>query len=318
MRYALKILGILGVFVMVSSFSTVSTYADGSGNNLPTPMEYATPPHGFNPLTATAQQLAYYGFPKRPSGGNALAQWTYAMSHATQYVPAGVNETLQGIKFGISDQYSPSWAGYDGLASANGGSLFYETDATFTQPTIQSCGCSGDVGIWTGIGGAGSSTEIIQAGTLTQTQAASQPTYTAFYEDYPENPHAVSAPSVSPGDQIYVSVTYSNGETTFYIENETTGAYHSYPVSTPYYDGSSADWIVEKPTASTYLPPFTPSVPFTGAWTMDSQSIGDVGGLTNLQKQFLTSNGLPTGTPLATPSNLNSYDGFTVTWNNLN
>lgn len=319
MSYGLKMLGILSAFVMVGSFSTASTYAAGLGTVPQSPVAYAAAPSGFSPLTATAQQLAQYGFPARPSGGKALTEWTYAMSRATQYVPAGVSTVVQGIKLStVTPEWSSYWAGYDGLASANGGSLFNSTSATFTEPTVLSCGCSGDVAIWTGIGGAGSSTDITQGGTLAQELPGQQPTYNVVWEDAPNSPVTESAPAVSAGDQIYVSVTYSGGDTTYYFENETTGQYHSYPESTPYYDGSSADWIVEKPYGEQYLPGFTPAVPFTGAWSQDNQSIGDIGGLQNLQKQYMTSNGSSTGTPLATPSNLNSDDGFTVTWNNLN
>lgn len=53
----------------------------------PSPPHLAVPPSGFNPLVATPTQLARYGFPPRPKGGKALAEWQWAMQHAKKWVP---------------------------------------------------------------------------------------------------------------------------------------------------------------------------------------------------------------------------------------
>lgn len=47
-------------------------------------LNYPQPPVGFNPLTATAAQLASYGLPPRPRASNksALVSWTTVMEHA--------------------------------------------------------------------------------------------------------------------------------------------------------------------------------------------------------------------------------------------
>lgn len=51
--------------------------------NTPGAPTYVTvPPAGFNPFTATAQQLAEYNFPRRPTNSSALALWTDAMRRA--------------------------------------------------------------------------------------------------------------------------------------------------------------------------------------------------------------------------------------------
>lgn len=59
------------------------------------------PPPGFDPVTASDEQLACYGLPPRPSGGDALAQWNDRMSHVRRYVipkfaVAGFVSPLQG------------------------------------------------------------------------------------------------------------------------------------------------------------------------------------------------------------------------------
>lgn len=69
----------------VSPLSSVTTFPDGgssynyqiSGGNDVT-LSFRTPPEDFDPSTASASELALYGFPPRPSAADAaaLAIWT--------------------------------------------------------------------------------------------------------------------------------------------------------------------------------------------------------------------------------------------------
>lgn len=46
------------------------------------------PPEGFDPLTATDEQLSIYGFPPRPTNEEGLAFWTEIMSLSKKCIPS--------------------------------------------------------------------------------------------------------------------------------------------------------------------------------------------------------------------------------------
>lgn len=60
-------------------------YIDGVENDFP------VPPEGFNPVRASDEDLATYGFPPRPTEAKELAEWTENMS-AYRYTPVPVIE----------------------------------------------------------------------------------------------------------------------------------------------------------------------------------------------------------------------------------
>lgn len=57
------------------------------------------PPAGFDPLTASASQLAEYGYPPRPSGGQALKTWMMFMSKAHPAADPGYMITDTAAEF---------------------------------------------------------------------------------------------------------------------------------------------------------------------------------------------------------------------------
>jgi putative transposon-encoded protein len=50
------------------------------------PARIFAPPRGFDPLTASAPELASYGYPRRPTDPQQLGAWQNAMLHATTFV----------------------------------------------------------------------------------------------------------------------------------------------------------------------------------------------------------------------------------------
>jgi hypothetical protein len=77
------------------------------------------PPKGFNPLTASNQEFAQYGFPKKPSNAASLQSWKQAMTRAKQEVaPNPVVGTQKWAS--LSGTSDGNWAGHGNLASNNG------------------------------------------------------------------------------------------------------------------------------------------------------------------------------------------------------
>ena len=274
---------------------------------------FPKPPQGFNPLTATSQQLMTYGFPQKPSGGSKLTAWTKAMAAARNEVPPNPVVGKRPWDWGGLTGYKTTgpWAGYANLASANNDVQYLATSAYWNVSSISgnSNYPSSDwqsapaVGAWTGIGGT-TNPDVIQAGTADI--ATSTPQYRFWDEDYPNAP-IYEGPVVNANQQVYVNVSYDgNGQTSYYMENMATGAYSSFENSSPYYSSTSAEFIVEQ--GGSYLPDFG-SISFTsaqdswpGVWSnFDSQ---------NYEEYLMTnSSGTTTAEPGA-PSN----DAFSVYW----
>jgi hypothetical protein len=73
-------------------------------------------PAGFNPIAATATQLAEYGFPPKPTGNAAaIAEWTYVMEHSKQEAPLRTyaSNSTSSLTPEASGQQQGNWAGYD-------------------------------------------------------------------------------------------------------------------------------------------------------------------------------------------------------------
>jgi len=70
----------------IPSGPSVRVHADAPPTCIGTAGRSMPPPAGFDPLSATTDQLQCYGFPRRPTDARGLAVWTTAMSHALHYV----------------------------------------------------------------------------------------------------------------------------------------------------------------------------------------------------------------------------------------
>ena len=156
----------------------------------------------------------------------------------------------------------------------------------------------------------------MQAGTVSIANSPT-PSYRMWYEDYPYNPTPVyNGPVISPGNTVYVSVDYNGNSTAdYFLENETTGNYTPvYNVTAPDYDGTSVDYIVEKPASS--LPDFG-SVPFSNAAFQSNTEGGYFGAFNDTPLTMVfTGSGCPAPSQdiLAQPSSVSNQSNFTVTW----
>ena len=270
----------------LSGGGTLYSYdLDGMTLNAP------VPPNGFQPLTASAAQLAEYDFPPRPSSPADLATWQNEMSYAT--TPTVPNPSL-GIGCSQNTTFvNGSWSGWNGLNSSD--TNWVAVQGEFSQPA--SWGCAGDAeSSWVGLGGGAGATGgaggLIQKGTSIYEDPNS--TYAPFYEvlnsvavqkkyswAYPVFP---GSPSLPPGNGAYLDMSYDQSNTTayFWIENTTTGNYLStswdvalgiLQTGEQIYDGSTADWVDEWPSGSGGMADY-----YQNNWSDAYAELGSTGG----------------------------------------
>lgn len=237
---------------------------------------YPTPPAGFNPLTATSEQLAKYGFPAKPTNASDLASWTNAMEKWTASVPQTNPALLPKLPFGthlptavpgmpkpktVSDtvqQSTPSWSGY--LDYNTTGYGFTDAHSQWAANAINSGSQAGSAyGAWVGFGGdneapfGNSHTNLMQTGYNAMLNSNGTTTISPFFQIIPLDFFAQPVNlSIASGQGVYTDIEYSTvagGTFYYYMENLATGQSASGNVSSvsSYYDGTQAEVIAEDP-----------------------------------------------------------------------
>ncbi len=205
---------------------------------------------------------------------------------------------------------SHNWSGY----AATGGK-YTSVTGTWTVPSLNTSSSSSSTGsnrgvgaTWVGIGGT-SSRDLIQAGTQEMTDGQGRVSYSAWTELLPAASENVPL-TISPGDSVTVTISeQSAGQWLIDIKNNTTGKDYS---TTVRYNSSysSAEWVVEAPSAGRSLLPLDNfgSIQFTDATaTKDGKTVTLSG--TNAQPISMVDG---QGQVLASPSGITS-DGKGVT-----
>ena len=285
-------------------------------SNLPTFLApLPAPPTGFNPLQATAAQLAHYGFPPRPTDPTALATWTQAMQDALHYV---VPDQVPSTSIHSPD-YNYNWAGYVATSSNNGGQQFVGAQASWVQPYWPGgSGSTADPSFWVGVGGQSSSCQdIVQAGADSgATNAGGSTHYEFWVEDAPKGTLWQLTPSVGPNDTVYVSVFYNgpNNSSEAFLENETTSTYTAVPFSAPDYTGCSADFINEDVGAPTAGYADYGTTTFSGAYVFPANGNNDGDFYKfSLTEDIMTNTGTSSGTVESVPGPIDTgTSGFGV------
>lgn len=253
--------------------------------NLPGVTTIEAPSAEFNPLNASDEELAYYGFPPRPDQNaqpKAYATWAKAMSRSVTRVEPKLEQTnlfhgpAQLKKNAnpaateshplLSQQpsntyYSSNWSGYVDLSGATsyGNSSFYYTVNDMVVPIAQQSGCSGGWAYgsaWNGIDGFNNS-DVLQAGVEFDAycSASTRSTYySAWYEWYPNGEVRISSLPIVPGDEVFVEVWHTSATQGYtYLVNENSGTVVNIGFTAPAGTkllGNSAEWIVEAPTVN--------------------------------------------------------------------
>jgi hypothetical protein len=143
---------------------------------------------------------------------------------------------------------SANWAGY-----AVHGAKYRRVTGTWTVPKGD-CAASGPSAsaIWLGLGGfSDESRALEQMGTELDCTSSGRAQYSAWYELVPA-PSVTIPLKVHAGDKLSASVTVVRTQVAFVLRNGTTGARFAKTLHMPVEpDVSSAEWIVEAPSACT-------------------------------------------------------------------
>ncbi len=248
---------------------------------------FSAPPAGFNPLAATDEEIATYGFPPRPPQNDAdhYAQWARAMaaaknrwsgelkvtdiSHGPMRPAAAPAEASALGETVPTTGYSSNWSAFvntSTLTKWNKTSSFYQVVSEFNVPVAQqafksSASESGNVcdggwdmeSSWNGIDGFGDQYALLQGGTLSASYCSggtTQTMYWAWIEWWPNS--SIGEFSVNPGDDFYVATWDTSATQGYvYLEDLTTQTWSTYglqpPSGKPGLIGNSAEYVVERP-----------------------------------------------------------------------
>jgi hypothetical protein len=220
--------------------------------------------------------------------------------HANDLRPGG-RAHLTSHNLHSNVDYSTNWAGW-----VDYNSTFSSVSTTFTQPALD-CS-SGDTtysSFWVGLDGYNSNS-VEQTGTEADCSGGS-PSYSAWYEMYPAYPVTYSD-TVSPGDVLTSSVSYSNGQYLLTLSDSTQGWTES-TTQAGSYSNASAEVIAEAPYSGGVLPLADfGTVNFSNS-TADGSPLS---AYTTDQLDMQSSS----GTLEATTSSLDSSgEAFSVAWN---
>jgi hypothetical protein len=254
-----------------ASSATVREFGTAKGS-----MKVTVPPGDFDPHTASAAELRLYGFPPRPSDPTALRQWnamypnrridyvTPEMCGSTAPVTHPLPKTAP-----LALPPSDIWSG--GIAmQASGNPGFTFAAVKWKEPTFSSsCPAKSAYTIWSGLGGNGEDSELLQAGVDNLDGTGPNDDY-GFWEALSNNPattlteQVVTNFPVSAGDQVQAVTYYSRPDitVTFQLYNitknklVTLGPWHAIVdqsgdvqgTADEYYDGSTAELIAERPS----------------------------------------------------------------------
>ena len=274
--------------------------------NLPGATTIEAPPAGFDPITASDEELQYHGFPPRPDQNatpKAYDTWVKAMQHSkvrivpnleqttifhgpakqakAVAVPAAVNRASAAPGKASNTGYSYNWSGYVDLSGAisYGSSSYYVVQNEYVVPVAEQAfgACTGgwDWGsAWNGIDGW-KSPDVLQAGIEFDAFCSGtvrSSFYSAWYEWYPNGEVRFGGFPITPGDDIFVDVWHTSSTQGYaYLMNYNTGQVVEVGFTAPagtYLVGNSAEWIVERPSVAGSLTNLTSYIrePFWDAY----------------------------------------------------
>lgn len=234
-------------------------------------IQFAAPPKGWNPLTATAEELNTYNIPPKPVDSAQLQRWTDLVT-TMRWEPPVVDKGRSGTRPGMAG--APTDGGPSTLPTLNWGGLLSLGEYTAVSGQWRHPYAYADQGPrpalatqWIGLGGFQPGVPLIQMGTEARVNPDGSGGYDTWYEIVGTSHDTAGARKVSfdhsQGDEVYSQIwwTEANGVGTahFFIADVTrrTATSFSVPKITGYAGvTSSAEWINELPTlkhGSAYL-----------------------------------------------------------------
>jgi peptidase A4-like protein len=149
----------------------------------------------------------------------------------------------------VQQASSGNWSGYvAGGSSASSATRFKSVSGSWVAPTAKCTGSSTYSAYWVGLGGAGQTEALEQAGTEANCNASGQASYYAWYELVPSAPVRVNL-GVHAGDHISSRVIVAGTAVNVSVSNQTTGQSFSKQLTMSTPDVTSAEWIAEAPSS---------------------------------------------------------------------
>jgi hypothetical protein len=236
--------------------------------NLPGATTTLAPPASFDPLTATDADLAFYGFPPRPSDASGdYPSWAKAMAASKERVIPILEPTniyhgpSQTVSSKVANtQYSYNWSGYVQLGSAKsyGKSSYSYVYSDVTVPTAKQANgkCTGGwdyASAWVGIDGWNSN-DVLQDGIEFDAYckgSTKSTLYAAWFEWFPYSEVRISGFPIAPGQEYFMEI-WSTSSTLghAYLVNLSAKKAVTINFTAPKGTkliGNSAEWITERP-----------------------------------------------------------------------
>jgi Peptidase A4 family len=152
-----------------------------------------------------------------------------------------------GAAAAVRTATSSNWSGY--VASKTG--VRFSRVAAFWTVPVATCtaGRSRYSAAWVGLGGFHTRSKALeQVGTESDCRADGTARYASWYELVPDAAHTAHL-TVKPGDQVAASVVVSGHDVRLRLVNVTRGTSFVKHLHAAAVDTTSADWIVEAPSA---------------------------------------------------------------------
>jgi hypothetical protein len=141
---------------------------------------------------------------------------------------------------------SSNWAGY---ATSRPGTSFRHVSGTWVAPAAH-CGSGGRrySAVWLGLGGLHTTSRALEQVGTEADCAGGKGYYSAWYEIVPAAPVKLGL-TIRPGDTMSASVAVSGRSVKLFIADRTRDTSFSKQLDVAQVDVSSAEWIVEAPSA---------------------------------------------------------------------
>jgi Peptidase A4 family len=228
------------------------------------------PPAGFDPKTASDDELRRFGWPRRPPANAGAGQkrvWDLITQKPLTYVPPEPRKKRGAVGPGRKPRVRPSkehplwnvqtsqtWSG--ALVTAPAGNSFQDISGDFIAPNVSASNnedCSVLVGIgfgdWENDGGI-----VVQAGwgaDITYERGSPVPDNYLYYAWGTNSEPNIEAIPLNANPGQVVAVTISLGGPTYgtaYFANLTIGEWTSAPIGGPSLSSATAEWMVERVT----------------------------------------------------------------------
>jgi hypothetical protein len=229
------------------------------------------PPDGFDPRTATPEQLTRHGLPQRPDPAvrpELADRWDRVFSRTLTYITpefAPLHEVLPG--FQPPERRAPvrpavrvtngTWSGAV-VHSANASQTFRWVTGSWTVPDVAHAGSDSDTDwalVWIGIDGqihADHTNDITQIGTVQSVSSGGAKQCYAIQEWWPATWQAITNLPVAFGDTMTGLICMTSAtEAWFTLINQTSGHAVTFvaldaPAGTTS-EFNQAEWVVERP-----------------------------------------------------------------------